>query len=156
MVNQTDWTNPSVKVTTAMPSLDAHMQQSFDQGGLEPPPCPHENEKTNSATFCERQSPQIEKQAKPMEGSMYWLVVAKGMQIPANFRSYLKCNFLSMKVDPHQLLLVSASTVSKVTVLDSLVEVADNKQQWLMVEKRLHLPAHMKRGEKVAYVSPLD
>ncbi len=54
------------------------------------------------------------------------------------------------------MLLVSASTASKVTAVESLVEVADDKQQWLMVENPTHLPAHMKKGEKVAYVSPLE
>ncbi len=77
MVNQTDWANPSVKVATVMLSSDVHMQQGFDQGGLEPPPCPHENESTNSAAFCERQSPQSEKQTKPMEELTNWLIVAK-------------------------------------------------------------------------------
>ncbi len=59
-MNQADWAYPSVKVATAMPSLDVHMQQSFSQVGLEPPPCLHEKERTTSPTFCERQSPQSE------------------------------------------------------------------------------------------------
>ncbi len=60
LVNQTDWANPSVKVATATPSSNVRMQQGFDQEGLEPPPYLHKNAKTNSATFCERQSPQSE------------------------------------------------------------------------------------------------
>ncbi len=36
------------------------------------------------------------------------------------------------------------------------MEVANNKQQWLMVENRSYLPAHVKKGEKVAYVSRIE
>ncbi len=59
-------------------------------------------------------------------------------------------------MQPHQLLLVSASTTSKVTAVESLVEVPGHKQQWLMVENCTHLPAHVKKGDKVAYVSSLE
>ncbi len=41
-------------------------------------------------------------------------------------------------------------------MVESLVEVADNKQQWLMVENHSYLPAHVKKGEKVAYVSWIE
>ncbi len=68
----------------------------------------------------------------------------------------LLLNVLSAKLDPHQLLLVSGSTACKVTAVESLVEVSNSEQQWLVVENRSHLPAHVKKGDKVAYVSPLE
>ncbi len=73
LVNQTDWANPSVKVATAMPSLDVRMQQSFIRGGLELPLCPHENTKTHSLAFYKKRSPQSEillvskRKSKPIE-----------------------------------------------------------------------------------------
>ncbi len=56
LVNQTDWIHPSVKVTTATPSMDVCMQQSFIKSSLEMQQCLHKNVKTNSIAFSDKQS----------------------------------------------------------------------------------------------------
>ncbi len=101
LVSQTDWVNLSVKVATTTPSSDVCMQQIFTKNGLEPPPCLHKTAQINSAAFCEKLSPQSEKRTEIVQGTTNWLTMAKGKLIPPGFQSYLKCNFLSAKVDPH-------------------------------------------------------
>ncbi len=58
-------------------------------------------------------------------------------------------------MDPHELLLISGSPECKVNAVDALVEVANNKRQWLVVENHSGLTAHIKKRERVATVSPL-
>ncbi len=94
--------------------------------------------------------------AKPVEGIVNLLMVKKGKFIQPQRRTYLKWNFLQVEISLHQQLLVSANKTSKVAAIDALVEVAEDKCQWLVVENRSMNTVHVKRGAEIAEVSLLD
>ncbi len=76
---------------------------------------------------------------------MQWLTAKKGKYILLQHRTYLKCNFLQARFKPKQQLLVTDKPESKVTALGTLVEVAPNKCQWLVVENSSPETVHVKR-----------
>ncbi len=158
LVGRTDWKNPGMSTTVDASLVDVRMQQAFANANLEPPSKVHTEVPLPSATFNTKQPAMSEQQKEPdpTAGSMNWLTIAKGKFVPSHFRSCVKCNFLSAKVNPQQLLLISGSSACKVTAVESVVERDGQKHQWLMVENHMQSTVHVKKGERVAFTTPLE
>ncbi len=135
---------------------DVRFQQSFQNAHMDPLQKSEENKPVPSA-FQEKVPVKDEKpKTEPQKGKVHWLMAKRGKYIQSQQRTYLKCNFLQARFKPKQQLLVSGNLKSKVTALDTLVEVAPNKCQWLVVENRFPDTVHVKRVMEIAEVSLLE